>query len=193
MRRRTFLTTLSAAAGVLCTAPAIAAARHYSLDTTQSTVGFETDFGPDKITGSMPVIRADLAIDFRNLAASSVSVALDATAARASFPFAAQALKGPRVLDAATYPSVTFESRAVRREGDEAGIDGLLTIRGVTRPATLHAAIYRQAGTDPGDLSRLTIHLTGALRRSDFGATGWSDLVGDEVRIRIVARIAQVA
>jgi len=29
------------------------------------------------------------------------------------------------------------------------------------------------------------------VNRSDFGAIGWSDAVGDQVRLNIVARIAQ--
>ena len=36
---------------------ASAAPRDYVLQPEASTVGFETDFGPDKITGRMPVIR----------------------------------------------------------------------------------------------------------------------------------------
>jgi polyisoprenoid-binding protein YceI len=100
-------------------------------------------------------------------------------------------MKGPKVLDAETWPEITFLSSAVRGEGDGALVDGALTIRGVTRPVTLNASLYRQRGTAPGDLSQLTIRLTGAVNRSDYGATGWSDMVGDQVRIDILARIRQ--
>ena len=57
---------------------------------------------------------------------------------------------------------------------------------------TLAASIYRQQGSADGDLSHLTIRLTGAVQRSAFGATGWNDMVGDEVRLDILARIARV-
>ena len=73
--------------------------QRYALQPTASTVGFETDFGPDKITGQMPVTQADLQLDFKNLGASTVVVTLDVTGAQASFPFAAQAMTGPKVLD----------------------------------------------------------------------------------------------
>ena len=33
--------------------------------------------------------------------------------------------------------------------------------------------IYRQKGTEEGDLRQLTVQLKGSVRRSDFGATGW--------------------
>lgn len=192
MHRRSLLFLLVAAAALPATRSRAGAVR-YALDADRSTVTFETDFGPDKITGSMPVARADLAIDFDRVANSHVSVTLDATQARASFPFAAQALMGPKVLDVRAFPTIAFESRSVRRKGDDALIDGALTIRGVTRPVTLLATIFRQTGAEPGDLSRLTIRLVGAVQRSAFGASGWPDMVGDEVRIEIFARIDRAA
>lgn len=85
-----------------------------------------------------------------------------------------------------------FRSTAIRRDGDGAEVQGDLTIRGVTRPVVLQATIYRQKGTEEGDLRQLTVQLKGSVRRSDFGATGWLDMVGDEVRLTILARIAKV-
>lgn len=162
----------------------------YHLQPEASTVGFETDFGEDRITGQMPITRADLSLDFQNPAASTFSVTLDASSSQASFPFAAQAMKGPKVLDTGEFPQITFTSTSVSPDGGAAWVDGNLTIRGVTRPARLRAEIFRQQGHDAGDFTRLTVHLTGAVQRSDYGATGWNDMVGDEVRLDILARIA---
>lgn len=161
----------------------------YHLDPTASTVAFETDFGPDLITGSIPLEKADLRLDFDDVANCTVEVALDVTGARASFPFAAQALKGPKVLAAKDHPRMTFESTSVKRAGEAADITGNLTIRGVTKPVTLRARIFRPNGSAADDLDHLTVKLTGTVSRSDFGATGWSDMVGDQVRIIITARI----
>ncbi len=161
----------------------------YRLDPTASTVAFETDFGPDLITGSIPLEKADLRLDFDNVTNCTVEVALDVTEAKASFPFAAQALKGPKVLDAKDHPRMTFESTSVKRAGEAAEVTGNLTIRGVTRTVTLRAQLFRPQGSDQDDLDHLTVKLTGKVNRSDFGATGWSDMVGDQVRITITARI----
>ena len=168
---------------------ASAATTSYHLDPAASTVAFETDFGPDLITGSIPLERADLSLDFANVANCTVAVALDVTGAKASFPFAAQALKGPKVLDAKDYPQMTFESTSVKGAGTAADVTGKLTIRGVTRTVTLKAQLFRPQGSAATDLDHLTVKLTGRVHRSDFGATGWSDMVGDEVRIIITARI----
>lgn len=176
-------------AALLFALPAAAATTAYRLDPAASTVAFETDFGPDLITGSIPLAQAELKLDFDNVANCTVAVVLDVTGARASFPFAAQALKGPKVLDVKDHPRMTFESTSVRRAGDAADVTGNLTIRGVTRLVILRAQIFRPQGSAATDLDHLTVKLTGRLHRSDFGATGWSDMVGDEVRIIITARI----
>jgi polyisoprenoid-binding protein YceI len=91
----------------LCLASPLGAAPvDYVLEPAASTVAFETDFGPDRITGQLPITRADLTLDFDRVTNCKVAVTLDASGAQASFPFAAQALKGPKVLDAATHPHI---------------------------------------------------------------------------------------
>jgi polyisoprenoid-binding protein YceI len=178
-----------AVALLLMAMPAQAGTVAYRLDPAASTVAFETDFGPDKITGAIPLEEADLKLDFDNVANCTLAVTLNVTGATASFPFAAQALKGPKVLDAADHPRMTFQSTSVKRAGDAADVAGTLTIRGVSKAVTLKAQIFRPKGSADSDFSRLTVKLSGRVNRSDFGATGWSDLVGDEVRITITARI----
>ena len=169
--------------------PAQAATVAYKMDAANSTVAFETDFGPDLINGTIPLEKADLDLDFDNVANCTVDVVLDVSGAKASFPFAAQALKGPKVLDAKDHPRMTFTSTSVKRAGDAADVTGNLTIRGVTKVVTLKAQLFRPQGSGPEDLDQLTVKLSGRVNRSDFGATGWSDMVGDEVRITITARI----
>jgi polyisoprenoid-binding protein YceI len=183
--------TLALSLMLALAAPATAAPRTYVLEPDESSVGFETDFGPDRITGTFTVTRADLTVDFDNVANTRIAVTLDTSRATASFPFAAQAMRGPKVLDSATWPEITFVSKAVRQTGEGAQVDGDLTIRGVTRPVTLAAGIFRQQGSAEGDVSQLSVRLTGTINRSDYGATGWNDMVGDQVRIDILARIRQ--
>lgn len=173
--------------------PALAKPVPYALQAAESVVGYEVDFGPDVISGKFPIKSADIRIDFKEPGQSTVAVVLDVTGADASFPFAAQALRGPRVLDAQQFPELTFTSTSVKViEDGVVEIGGDLTIRGVTRPVVLRAETYRQTGSAVGDFSRLTMILTGVVNRSDYGADGWSDQVGDQVRMRITARIERV-
>lgn len=167
-----------------------AAPQDYTLDPESSTVAFLWRFGGDQFEGTMDVVQADLSLDFDNVSNSTLTVAVDASKAEAGFPFATQAMRGPRVLDTANHPLITFRSTTVTQTGPgEARIEGFVTARGVTQPTTLTAQIYRAAGTDPNDLSRLTLLVKGALKRSEFGADGWSDLVRDRIRLEITAQI----
>lgn len=175
---------------LLLTSPmALAKPQAYAMDKTGSTIAYATDFGKTTITGTMPVLTADMILDFDQVANSRVIVTLNARGATASIPFAAEALKAANVLDTANHPTLSFRSTKVVPRGDGARVTGDLTIRGVTRPVTLDAQIWRQQGTEAGDRSRLTIRLTGAVKRSVFGASGWADLVADEVRLDIRARV----
>lgn len=169
----------------------IAAPAAYRLQPNGTVVGFSTDFGQDKITGHIPISSANLKLDFDQPGQSTIDVTLNVSDANASFPFAAQALKGPKVLAAKDYPQITFTSTRIRAEGGGARVEGIITIRGVARPIAMFAQFWQQSGQAKGDLTLLTIRLTGALMRSDFGATGWNDMVGDEVRLDILARIAR--
>ena len=101
-------------------------------------------------------------------------------------------MKGPKVLDTAAHPQILFKSTKVMASGKGAKVVGMVTIRGISKPMVLDAQIFRQKGAAEGDLSHLSIRLTGAVQRGQFGATGWADMVGDEVRLDILALIARV-
>ncbi|MEC7760297.1 MAG: YceI family protein [Pseudomonadota bacterium] len=168
---------------------AVAEPVRYALDAANSVVSYEVGIGQDKITGRMPIRAANVTLDFESNANSSVEVVLNGAGATASFPFAEQALKGPKVLATGQFPDLVFRSTAFRIGSTTAQVEGQVTIRGVTRPIRLDAQVYRQQGTDPGDLSKMSVHISGAVDRSDFSATGWSDMVSDRVVIQIVARL----
>ena len=168
---------------------AFAAPKAYDLQKADSTVGFSWFLGADEVKGSMPVESADIVLDLDRLRDSTVRVSVDVRGARAGFPFASQGMKSKKVLWADKFPLITFESTGLRRADKGALIDGNLTVRGVTRPATFRAQLFRQAGVAAGDRSRLSVRLNGSLSRAAFGADGWSDLAGDEVKLSIVARL----
>lgn len=173
----------------LLATPITAAPARYTLDTERSSVRFFWEVNGAPSRGAMDVAMADLLLDLAQVSRSQVAVEIDVASATARLPFAQQAIRGPELLDAAQHPRARFESTQVRRDSDGVVIDGMLTLRGTTLPVTLRAEIYRQQGTLSGDLSALTIRLTGAISRAAFGATGFPKLVGDTVRLDILARI----
>lgn len=161
----------------------------YGLNAAGSVVGFEVDLGQTPMAGTMPVVHADIRLDFDRAAASRVVVTLNPAAARMALPFATEAMRGPEVLATKSFPDIRFESTSVRAKGDGATVEGRITIRGVTKPIILAARLSRPKGTAPGYRDELTIRLTGAVSRAAFGASGFADLVGDQVRLDIRAHI----
>ncbi|MEO3413470.1 YceI family protein [Roseovarius sp. CAU 1744] len=175
----------------LVSSTANASPESYRLVAERSTVEFFYTFDGVRKAGHMPVVSADLLIDLDAVASSRILVTLNARAARAGFIFATEAMKSRRVLDTARHPEIHFRSTRINGDLRGAAIAGELTIRGVTRPVTLNARLYRQRGTAVDDRNNLLVELTGSIRRSEFGASGYPDLVGDEISLRVIARITR--
>lgn len=102
-------------------------------------------------------------------------------------------------LDVQNHPQITFKSRQVEQAGCHSfRVIGDLTIRGMTRPATLHVDYLGQWETpfwvgneDKGPVTRAGFTAKTTVNRHDFGVS-WNStidrggiVVGNEVRITI--------
>jgi polyisoprenoid-binding protein YceI len=76
-------------------------------------------------------------------------------------------LQSPEFFDAERYPELTFVSKEIRREGDSVEIDGDLTIKGVTKPATLTGTINGPA-VDHFGATRVGFKLQTVVDRTQF-------------------------
>lgn len=182
------------ALALMLPATVIAAPTAYALEADKSKVGFVFTLNKAAAKGSMPIKSSKIVIDPDALQRSSVDVTVDVRRAKTGLFFATEALKAASVLNAKEFGTIRFVSTGIRLNGagrlsDGAKIDGNLTIRGITKPVTLNAALFRQRGTEAGDLSKLSFRLNGSVSRSAFGATGYADLVDDTIKLDIVARV----
>lgn len=170
-------------------APALADPVPYALDRARSAVAFTFEMVGQDTQGTMPVTSADIALDLDDLAQSTARVMLDASGATTSIGFATEAMLGPQVLATDRFPTIQFE--ATRLSGSLAGgtIEGRVTIRGITRPITLDAQVFRQRDTIAGDRSRLSVLMTGTVDRRDFGADGFAQFVGPKITLEILTRL----
>jgi polyisoprenoid-binding protein YceI len=89
-------------------------------------------------------------------------------------------------LNVAAFPTARFVSTRVTPEGQtRARVDGELTLRGVTKPATMSVELI---GAGPaGDTPRVGFGGTMKFKRSDFGITALLGPVGDEVELQLDA------
>lgn len=175
-----------------CATSAAAFPIYYAFDHSDSNIGFTYEFDGQKIRGQFPDFSGELVIDFQKVSNSIVNVTIDTTTAQGGFIFATGALRGPKVLAADRYPQMRFVSRSARPEGGGAIVTGDLTVRDVTRPVELVVSVLRDAGTEPTERGNLILRVTTSLRRSDFQADGYSDLVSDMLDIDIRARIRRI-
>jgi polyisoprenoid-binding protein YceI len=77
-------------------------------------------------------------------------------------------IKGENFLDVANYPTMTYRSTGIRRQGDEFVVDGDLTIKGVTHPVELSVE-FNGFGPDPYGGTRAGLSATGEINRNDYG------------------------
>jgi polyisoprenoid-binding protein YceI len=171
-----------AAAAVLALASAASAApRTYVVDPSGSSVrihvgrGGALSFAGHKHEVAAPALAGEVVADPENLGGGSVSLVFDAGALvvlpegepEGDPPKVQAAMRGPKVLDAARFPSITFRSQRV--SGRPAGlaaylldVSGQITLHGVTRPLSLPVRVELAGDT-------LTASGKAVLRHDDFG------------------------
>ncbi len=166
----------------------------YAADPGHSLIAWEvTHFGFSPYHGLITGVSGTLKIDPANLAASSVEVTIPIKAAA---PFAGVASGNAKLdahlatadfFDAEKFPTASFKSTRVTVKGDEAKIEGNLTIRGVTKPVVLDAE-FVGAGINPF-VKKPTVGFKAetTIKRSDFGINYGIPLVTDEVKLDIAA------
>ncbi len=119
---------------------------------------------------------------------STINVTIDATAPDSGVDDFNEHLKSADFFDAANHPQITFKSTSVSLTGGAAGtVTGDLTIKGVTKPATLDVTINKAANDDFAKSYKLGFSGKGVVKRSDFGVDKYVPFVGDDVTVLVEA------
>ena len=105
-------------------------------------------------------------------------------------------LKTPDFLDAEKFPTITFRSKKITPAGGKNyKATGDLTIRGVTREATLNVEGLSDEVTDPWKMQRRGVAATTKVSRKDFGLAFDPDgaMVSDAVEITLDIEMTRAA
>lgn len=123
----------------------------------------------------------------------SVDIVIDTTSVNTGFADFNQHIQGEDFLDTAKYPQATFKSTQVFFDGAKpAKIEGLLTLKGVTKPVTLTVTGFQAAPHPMVKKPALGANAFTVIKRTEFNAGKYAPYVGDEVRIDIaIEAIAQ--
>jgi len=95
-------------------------------------------------------------------------------------------LRSADFFNVAEFPKVTFKSTKVAFTGDmPSGVDGNLTLLGVTKPVTLSFERFKCGANPFNKKARCGGNAVGKIKRSDFGMKAALPAVGDEISLNI--------
>ena len=94
-------------------------------------------------------------------------------------------LRSADFFDVEKYPTITFESTKVEKDGDKTFITGKFTMHGVTKEIRF-PFVMKGPISDPRGNTRIGLVAETSLNRTDYGMKPFTG-VGDEVKIRLSA------
>lgn len=165
------------------------------LDPSHSEVTFSVrHMMISKVRGTFGVKSATIVAPENPLEAT-VEASVDVTSVDTKDEGRDQHLRSAEFFDTETYPTMDFRSTGVRVEKGDFLVDGDLTIRGITKPATF-SLDFGGFGTDPWGNYKAGATAKTVINREDFDLT-WNAaletggvLVGKDVTIELDLQLA---
>jgi len=170
---------------------------NWQLDPYHTQVEFSAKhLGMMNVRGQFEDVSTVSHIDPDNPEASSVEVTIQTVSVKTNNPARDNDLRGANFLDVENHPVMTFKSTSVQATGDnEFKLNGDLTIKGTTRPVTLHLTKYGEFN-DPMMGHRIAYGAHTEINRKDYGLTfnmmldgRW--MVSEEIQIQIEGELVE--
>ena len=159
--------------------PFAASATDYTVQ-SGSTLGFTSNFQGSSFDGRFNKWTASISYDPAKLASSKFDVTVDLSTAKTGDNDRDSTLPGADFFNVAKYPQAHFVTTAFHQQGSQVIADGMLTLRGVTKPVSLNV-VFKPQG------SGATLDVTGTVKRLDFGVGGGqyadTSVIGADVKV----------
>ena len=143
----------------------------YTLDVSHSRLGFVARHAMvTKVRGQFGAFTGTATIDAATPSSSKVDLSIEVASIETGSADRDGHLKSADFFDVETYPTITFTSTDVTRDGDDWAITGDLTIKDVTKPVTIE---FEQTGSavDPFGNTRVGFEGATTINRKDWGLT----------------------
>ncbi len=165
-------------------APALKADQ-YRVDPVHSTVLFAIKhMNVSNTWGRFNDISGTFALDEENPAGSQFRFTVKTESIDTANAKRDQHLRNADFLNAAQFPTMTFQSKSVKKTSDgRYQVAGELTLHGVTKPLTITIDEVGIAKDPMSGGQRAGFETEFTIRRSEFGMTNMLNMVGDPVRI----------
>ena len=182
-----YLTIAGLTAGLTAIQPVEAA--EYDVDPVHSSIGFSVrHMVVANVRGQFKTFSGVINYDADDASAFRASAEVDVASIDTNNEKRDDHLRSDDFFDAATYPSITFETTSIKGDFPDITLVGNLTIRGVTKEVSLPIQLVGPI-TDPWGKERIGFSGSTRINRQDFGVS-WSNtvdggglVVGDEVRL----------
>jgi len=176
------------------TAAAWAQGQQWQLDAAHTTTGFTVrHMSISNVHGRFTKVEGSATIDDSDITKSSVTATMYVDTIDTGVQGRDSDLKSNKYFDAAQFPTITFKSKSVSKNGDgKLKVVGDLTIHGVTKEVTLDVD-GPSAPIKQGQNQRRGLSATTQINRKDFGiASGTpSAMIGEDIKIEIDAEFVQ--
>lgn len=165
--------------------PSFAATSTWTIDPMHANAQFLVKhLGISTIQGDFTKISGTVMLDDSDITNSSVNVTIDVNSVDTRVQRRDDDLRSEHFFNVAKYPTMTFQSTKITKEGDGLKMMGNLTIRGVTKEVTLDVTGPTKPITAMGGLRR-GASATTKINRQDFGVAADPGMVGDDITILI--------
>jgi polyisoprenoid-binding protein YceI len=169
-------------------APA-APSNSWRIDPSHSELTFSIRHMVSRVRGQFNKWSGTITGDLNDWESAQVSVTIDASSIDTNNERRDADLRGKDHFEVETFPTITFRSTRIQRDGERVRLTGDLTMRGVTRPVVLEGQLTGVA--QERGRTRAGFEASTVINRKDYGlvwnraveAGGW--LIGDEVKIDI--------
>lgn len=170
----------------LFAAPGFAAPETYLVDPTHTYPRFEySHFGYSNQIQRFNKTSGTIVVD-RAARTGSVHISIDAKSVDTGYALFDEHIQGEDYFDTAKYPTITYKSTAVKFDGDKpVAVEGLLTVKGVTRPVTLKVTSFHSMPHPMLKKDAIGANAVAKIKRSEFNAGKNAPHVSDEVTLTI--------
>lgn len=165
---------------------AYGAPQSYLVDSRHTYPRFEVShFGFSKHSGVFTKSTGNIVFDSA-AKTGQVDIVIQAASINTGAEDLEKVLRSATFFDVEKYPQLTFRSQSLQFEGDRpSSVQGQLTMLGVTQPLTLTFENFNCGAHPVSKKEECGAHLTGTLKRSDYGMKSLLPGIGDDVKLTV--------
>lgn len=165
---------------------------NWTVDQSHSNVGFSVKhMMVSKVKGVFEDYSATVtAADLSDLSDATITFDIQVASISTKSEDRDNHLRSADFFDADQYPTISFQSTDIAKDGDDYKVTGDLTIKDVTKPVTFNVE-FNGRGTNPWGVEVYGFEAETKINRDEFGLT-WNAaletggvLVGKEIKINV--------